>query len=50
MKSNEIQNINEELIKKALEIKKTFKAYGDDYRHLDDLLIEVKELIRLILK
>lgn len=39
-----------EIIKKALEIKKTLKLYGKDYRHLDDLMLELKELLRLILK
>jgi len=38
------------ILNKAQEIKKTLKAYGHDYRHLDDLLKEVKELIKLIEK
>ena len=39
-----------QLINKALEIKKSLKLYGHDFRVLDDLIIEVKELINLILK
>ena len=39
----------EEIIKKALEVKKLLKLYGHDYRHIDDLVLETKNLLKMII-
>lgn len=39
-----------ELIKKALEVRKSLKLYGKDFKEINNLIPLTKELLRLIIK